>query len=87
MRIRGAGFASHGPLVVYVCQRAAKSVVIESDRLIRLLTPRADAVDSCDVTLHFSDGEEVVLRGAFRYREPDGDVPDDIFDQISRGAE
>ena len=87
IRVHGGGFASHGPMVVYVCQRAAKSVVIESDHLIRLLTPRADAAGSCDVTLQFSDGEEVVLRGAFRYREPEGDVPDDIFDQISRGAE
>ncbi len=86
LRIRGEGFARPGSLVVYVCQRAAKSVVVESDRLIRLQTPRADEAGSCDVTLQFSDGEEVVLRGAFRYREPEGDVPDDIFDKISRGA-
>ena len=87
IRLHGLGFSDHGPFVVYLCQRAAKSVVVESDRLIRFVTPRADEAGTCDVTLQFSDGEEIVLRRAFRYREPDGDVPEDIFDQISRGAE
>lgn len=87
IRLHGLGFSAHGPMVVYLCQRAAKSVVVESDRLIRFVTPRADEAGTCDMALHFSDGEEIVLRGAFQYGEPDGDVPEDIFDQISRGAE
>ncbi len=87
IRLHGLGFSADVPMVVYLCQRAVKSVVVESDRLIRFVTPRADEAGACDVTLQFSDGEEIVLRGAFRYREPDGDVPEDIFDQISRGAE
>jgi len=85
LRITGEGFAGRGPLAVYVCQRAAKAVVVEGDRLIRVRAPRADAAGICDVTLRFGEDDEIILRKVFTYREPEGDLPVDIFDQLSKG--
>ncbi|MEZ4384599.1 MAG: IPT/TIG domain-containing protein [Nannocystaceae bacterium] len=84
LRIVGEGFATRGPLVVYVCQRSAKALVVESDELIRVKTPPADAAGTCDVRLRFASGEEIVLSSAFSYDEPTGNEPIDMFDQISR---
>ncbi|MCA9657364.1 MAG: IPT/TIG domain-containing protein [Myxococcales bacterium] len=84
LRIVGEGFATRGPLVAYVCQRSAKALVVESDRLIRLKTPPADAAGPCDIRLRFVDGEEIVLSEAFSYDEPTGNEPVDMFEKISR---
>lgn len=85
IRIEGAGFVSHGPPVVYVGDRAAKGVVIESDRLITALTPQAeDARDpgstdapviyplTVDVTVLFEDGTKVEIPEAFTYEKRTG---------------
>lgn len=83
LRISGRSFAGRSPLTVYVCQRSAKAIVIESDRLIRVRAPRADTAGSCDVTLRFGDDEEIVVNDAFTYREPVEDLPIDAFDRLS----
>ena len=83
LRISGQGFAGRGPLVVYVCQRSAKAIVIENDRLIRIRTPRADVAGSCELTLHFAGDEDIVVKDAFTYREPVTDLPIDAFDRLS----
>lgn len=69
IRITGAGFRAHGPPVVYVGQRSAKAVVVESDTLITALTPEADASGLVDVVIQFADGEVATYPGAYTYGE------------------
>lgn len=83
LRISGRTFAGRGPLAVYICQRSAKAIVIESDQLIRVRTPRADVAGSCDLTLRFGNDEETIVKDAFAYREPVGELPIDAFDRLS----
>ena len=78
LRIHGEGFARRGPPVIYVCQRVALGVVIESDRLIRAITPRAEEAGPCPVTAVFGGAERVEL-GVFTYDAPrpgEADSPD-----------
>ncbi|RMG96508.1 MAG: hypothetical protein D6705_11080 [Deltaproteobacteria bacterium] len=56
VRIEGAGFVGHGPAVVYVGAEHARGVVVEGDRLIRVLTPPAEAPGEVPVEVHFADG-------------------------------
>lgn len=69
IRIAGTGFREHGAPVVYVGQKAAKGVVVESDRLITVMTPEADDPGVVDVSIHFSDGEVMEFPAAFTYGE------------------
>lgn len=74
MRIEGDGFLGRGPLSVYFGERAAKAVVIESPRLVTVLTPQTETPDTVDVTLRFGDGTELVLSDAYSYDEQPGVV-------------
>ncbi len=74
IRIEGSGFAEHGPPVVYVGERAAKGVVVESDRLITALTPQTENPRPVDVTVRFMDGTEIVIEEAFTYEAREGIV-------------
>ena len=69
LRIEGEGFRQHGPPVIYVCNRPALGVVIESDRLIRVTTPRAEAAGACTVRIEFADGVGIDA-GSFTYDAP-----------------
>lgn len=69
LRIVGEGFLDHGAPVVYVGPQAAKAVVVESDRLITVVTPEADAPGLVDVAIHFADGEIMTFAGAFTYED------------------
>ena len=69
LRISGRGFREHGPPVVYVGPRAAKAVVVESDRLITVVTPEADAPGVVAVAVHFADGEVLEYADAFAYED------------------
>ena len=69
LRIVGEGFRSHGAPVVYVGPKAAKAVVVQSDRLITVLTPESDGPGVVDVSVRFSDGEVVSYPAAFTYGE------------------
>ncbi|MCB9567656.1 MAG: IPT/TIG domain-containing protein [Myxococcales bacterium] len=85
LTITGRGFAGRGPLVVYVCERSAKGIVVESDRMIRLRTPRADKAGSCDVRIVFDGGETITISDAFTYAEPTGEEADDPFASLGAG--
>jgi hypothetical protein len=74
VRIEGEGFVGHGPPVVYVDDRAAKMVVVESSRLITVLTPQTDDPRTVDVVIRFEDGTEHTLPAAFTYEEEQGIV-------------
>lgn len=74
MRLEGEGFLGRGPLSVYFGARAAKAVVIESPRLVTVLTPQTETPDTVDVTLRFGDGTELVLPQAYTYDEQPGVV-------------
>jgi len=50
-------------------------VVVESDRLIRVLTPPAEAAGACEVRVEFADGA-VVSPGSFVYV---GEPPTESF--------
>lgn len=65
LRIVGEGFLQHGAPVVYVGAQAAKAIVVESDRLITIVTPECDAAGVVDVSIHFADGEITTFAGAF----------------------
>ncbi len=67
LRISGHDFSAHGAVAVYVGPRAAKAVVVESDGLITVVTPEADAPGVVDIELRFGDGTTVVYPEAFRY--------------------
>lgn len=87
VRIEGADFASHGPLVVYVCARSAKAVVIEGDRLVTIKTPRADEAGVCDVRLEFGDGRVVAIPEAYTFREATPADTPSSFDRLSAPPE
>lgn len=65
LRIVGEGFLQHGAPGVYVGAQAAKAVVVESDRLITVVTPECDGPGVVDVSIHFADGEIMTYAGAF----------------------
>lgn len=67
VRITGEGFLQHGAPVAYVGPRAAKGIVVESDRSLLLTTPEADEPGLVDVAVHFADGTVVDRPGAFQY--------------------
>ncbi|MCA9688980.1 MAG: IPT/TIG domain-containing protein [Myxococcales bacterium] len=72
VRIQGAGFRSHGTVALFFGQRAAKGVVVESDTLLRAITPPADEPGAVPVTLHFGDGARVEVSPAFEQFTPEG---------------
>jgi hypothetical protein len=74
VRVEGEGFLGRGPLSVYFGVRAAKAVVIESPRLVTVLTPQTETPGTVDVTLRFGDGTELVLPQAYTYEEQPGIV-------------
>lgn len=74
LRIEGSDFLGHGALVVYVGDRAAKQVVVESARLITVLTPQSETPGAVDVVIAFDDGTRVELPKAFTFNEEQGIV-------------
>ncbi len=74
LSIEGADFLGHGSLVVYLGERAAKGIVIESPTLIRVTTPETETIGAVDLRLRFSDGTEQVLEGGYTYEEQPGFV-------------
>ncbi|MBK7824008.1 IPT/TIG domain-containing protein [Nannocystis sp.] len=72
VRLEGAGFVDHGPLVVYFGLRSARAVVIVDDRLITVVTPEAEALGPSDVKVVFADGTELGLPRGYDYTSADG---------------
>ena len=69
LRIVGAGFLEHGAPVVYVGQRSSKAVIVESDRLITVVTPECDVAGVVDVEIHFADGKVMTYASSFTYED------------------
>jgi hypothetical protein len=69
VRLTGEGFQGHGPAVIHLGQVPAKSIVIESDRLIRFRTPEVPEAGAVDLTVTFSDGTTLELPSAFNYED------------------
>ena len=74
IRIEGYGFVGRGAPMVYVGDRAAKAVVVQSNWLITVLTPQAAAPGLVDITILFEDGEAMKIPGAFTYEARQGIV-------------
>ncbi len=74
VRIEGDDFVGHGAPVVYLGERAAKMVVVESPWLITVITPQTDDPRTVDLLLRFEDGTERELADAFTYEEEQGIV-------------
>ena len=74
IRIEGSDFVGHGPPAIYIGDRAAKMVVVESDRLITVMTPQTDDPNTVEVRVEFADGTELVLEDGFTYKEEKGIV-------------
>ncbi len=74
LRIEGSDFVGHGSLVVYVGNRAAKQVVVESPQLITVLTPQSETIGVVDVVVAFDDGTKVELPASFTFHEEEGIV-------------
>ena len=74
IRIEGDDFVGHGAPVVYLGDRAAKMVVVESRWLITALTPQTDDPRTVDVLVRFQDGTELSLPEAFSFEEEQGIV-------------
>lgn len=72
IRLEGAGFVGHGPLVVYFGMRSARAVVIESDRLITVITPEGEAIGETSVRVQFADGTVFDRPTGFNYTSKDG---------------
>ena len=69
VRITGSDFAHHGPPIVYFGARAAKQVVVESDRVITVITPEADGAGVVDVSIRYPDGTAFERPQAFSYEQ------------------
>ncbi|MBX7083989.1 MAG: hypothetical protein K1X88_32575 [Nannocystaceae bacterium] len=69
LRLVGDGFVGHGPPVVFIGPRAAKGVVIESDRVLRFVTPEGEAAGPVDIHVEFLDGTTRDFPQAFTYEE------------------
>ena len=74
VRVEGEGFVGHGPPVVYFGARAAKAIVVESDRLLTVVTPQVDEPGTVDVSAHFLDGTVIEVPGAYTYEAGEGVV-------------
>lgn len=74
IRIEGRGFLGHGPPIVYLGNRAAKAVVVESGSLITARTPQSDDPTPVDVKVVFGDGTTVDIPEAFTYDQQEGVV-------------
>ncbi len=72
VRLGGAGFVGHGPLVVYFGLRSARAVVIVDDRLITVVTPEAEALGPTEVKVVFADGTELIPTQRYDYTSVDG---------------
>lgn len=72
VRVEGRGFRGRGRVDVFFGARAAKSVVVESDRLIRARAPLPFEPGRVVVTLHFEDGGRVNVTPEFEYTMPAG---------------
>jgi hypothetical protein len=74
LRIEGGDFAGHGAPIVYLDDRAAKMVIVESRSLITVMTPQTDDPRTVDVVIRFEDGTEHTLPASFTYEEEQGIV-------------
>jgi hypothetical protein len=74
IRIEGNDFVGHGAPVVYLGDRAAKMVVIESRWLVTAITPQTDDPRTVDVLVRFQDGSELALPEGFTFEEEQGIV-------------
>ena len=74
VRIEGDDFVGHGAPVVYIGERAAKMVVVESARLITAITPQTDDPRTVEVLVQFEDGTELAIPDAFTYEAEQGIV-------------
>jgi hypothetical protein len=74
IRIQGDDFVGHGPPAVFIGNRAAKMVVVESRWLITVMTPQTDDPTTVDVRVVFEDGTALVVEDAFTYEEEKGIV-------------
>lgn len=72
VRLEGAGFLGRGPLVVYFGQRSARAVVIESDRVISVVAPEAEAIGDTGVRVQFADGTVFEQPTGYHYTSKDG---------------
>jgi len=75
LRLEGAGFIGHGPIVVHLGMRSARAVVIVDDRLITVTTPEGEALGPVDLRLEFADGTLFERPQAFDYTSVDGKLP------------
>lgn len=69
VHISGSDFARHGPPIVYFGARAAKQVVVESDRVITVITPEAEGPGLVDVAIHYPDGTVFDRPQSFTYEQ------------------
>jgi hypothetical protein len=69
VRLEGEGFLGHGPPLIHFGNTTAKSIVIESDRLIRFRTPKSETPGTIDVKISFTDGTTMDLPAAFTYED------------------
>ena len=74
IRVEGNDFVGHGAPVVYLGDRAAKMVVIESRWLVTAITPQTDDPRTVDVLVRFQDGSEFTLLEGFTFEEEQGIV-------------
>ena len=74
LRVQGSDFLGHGSLVVYVGDRSAKGVIIESPTSVRVTAPESEDVGTVSVVLRFSDGTERTFEDAFTFEEQPGFV-------------
>ncbi|HEY8378397.1 MAG TPA: IPT/TIG domain-containing protein, partial [Nannocystis sp.] len=79
VRLVGADFLGHGPVVVYFGMRSARAVVIEDDAHIAVKTPEAEAFGPVDVRVEFADGTTHTLPAAYTYVQVDSKPLKPIF--------
>lgn len=72
VRLVGAEFLGHGPVVVYFGPRSARAVVIEDDAHIAVKTPEAEAFGPVDVRAEFADGTTLELPAGYTYVQVEG---------------
>lgn len=72
IRIEGPALTKAGLPVVYVGDSAALGVVIESQWLIRAITPKAEKPGLVDIRLVYEEGGDLVIERAFAYEESRG---------------
>ena len=69
IRLEGEGFVGHGPAVIHFGVTSAKAIVIESDRLIRLKTPKMNEPGTVDLVVTFADATTFTLPAAYTFED------------------